>query len=370
MDLGSNMVIWLIGMSASGKTTIGKNLYNKLISSEEKWVFLDGDTFRNILGEDLGHSIEDRRKNAYRISRFCEFLSSQGINVLACVLSIFHDNQQYNKDNIPKYKEVYIDVDFDELVKRDNKELYNKALNGDIKDVVGVDIEFIPPFSPDLVINNNKENPNFEQMTKDIIENFNINIVNKYEYTKNNLLDNPHKYQYSKFEGKGFFIKYENDRKEVLSFFEERLKYLVKANIKSNNQEDNSFIEDDNLVLKDFLISLLKESDSELEKQKYIMNLLIKRFEVGKKLYLTYSLDEIRKSSSDFTNLINYPLFSLVLQRYYHREKSEEKLIYLNAILKVNDILSSIKKEIIIPTEIDYVIKAINGELKITKEYT
>ena len=63
------MIIWLIGMSASGKTTIGKKLFNQLQQSSEQWLFLDGDTFRNILGEDLGHSIDDRRKNAYRISR-------------------------------------------------------------------------------------------------------------------------------------------------------------------------------------------------------------------------------------------------------------------------------------------------------------
>ena len=78
-------------MSASGKTTIGEKLFEKLNLLDEKWIFLDGDTFRNIFGEDLGHSIEDRRKNAYRISRFCEYMNSQGVNVLACVLSIFHN---------------------------------------------------------------------------------------------------------------------------------------------------------------------------------------------------------------------------------------------------------------------------------------
>ena len=55
------MVIWLIGLSASGKTTIGKKLIEKLTMSKDKWIFPDGDTVRHMLGEDLGHTIEDRR---------------------------------------------------------------------------------------------------------------------------------------------------------------------------------------------------------------------------------------------------------------------------------------------------------------------
>jgi len=117
------MVIWLIGMSASGKTTIGKKLFDKLVLSSEKWIFLDGDTFRNILGEDLGHTIEDRRKNAYRISRFCEFLSSQGMNVLACVK--YGDFMNFNQlREISKYGELGLhSYQHPHLVKRDNKQI-------------------------------------------------------------------------------------------------------------------------------------------------------------------------------------------------------------------------------------------------------
>lgn len=363
------MVIWIIGMSASGKTTIGKKLYDKLNASAEKWIFLDGDTFRNILDEDLGHSVEDRKKNAYRISRFCEFLDSQGINVVACVLSIFHDNQQYNKDNIVDYKEVYIDVEFNELVRRDNKELYSKALKGNIKNVVGVDIEFKPPFSPDLVINNNKSNPNFEKIINKIIEKFNINLDDKYEYTKNNLLKKPHKYQYSKFEGEVFFKKIITDRKESLKFFEERMKYLNEKNNKSDKLGYDYYVNNSSLVLKNFLLHILQDNN-ELKKQKDIVLLLVKRFEVGKKLYTTYDIKDIRKNTVNFDDKINYPLFSLVLGKYYNLESNaEEKLIYLNAILKVNDIISSIRADMILPIELEYSISAIELELKMMREY-
>ena len=363
------MVIWLIGMSASGKTVIGRKIYEQLILSNEKWVFLDGDVFRNILGEDLGHSIEDRRENAYRISRFCEFLNYQGINVVACVLSIFHDNQKYNKKNIIDYKEIYIDVDFDVLIKRDNKDLYRRALQCEIKNVVGVDIEFKPPYSPDLIVDNNLNNPNLEEVSSKIIKEFGIDLSNEYKYTKKSLLEKPHKYEYSKFEGEGFFLKHENDRQKSIIFLEKRLSYLKHNNVQFQKIKCNNYLNNGHLILENFLIYLLKD-DSFLEKQKNIVLTLIKRFEVSKKLYLTYDLKEIRKYSLEFENYLNYSLFSLALQKYYKFESDRSvKLIYLNAILKVNDILSSVKQDIILPIEIKYSIKAFEQELDITKGY-
>lgn len=362
------MVIWLIGMSASGKTTIGKKLYDKLSLSDEKWIFIDGDTFRNILNEDLGHTIEDRRRNAYRISRFCEFLSSQGVNVLACVLSIFHENQKYNKEHIQDYKEVYIDVDFNNLLKRDNKQLYKKALNNEIKDVVGVDIDFKPPYSPDLVIDNNPDNPNYDDMIQNIINTFNISVNNGYSYTARNLLENPHTYQYSKFEGESFFDTFKNDRLKTLHFLMQRLQKLVNTNFDVYSIGSDEYIKNNDLVLKFFLIHIINIDDNKLDEHKNKVIQLIKRFEVGKKLYVTYDLKEIKKSSADFKELLNYPLFSLVLQKYYKHTQSQEKLVYLNAILKVNDIISSIKSDLISVNEVGTSIEALNGELNIIGE--
>jgi cytidine diphosphoramidate kinase len=364
------MVIWIIGMSASGKTTIGKKLFETLENSSQKWVFLDGDTFRNILGEDLGHTLEDRRKNAYRMSRLCEYFASQGINVLACVLSIFHDNQKYNKENIKNYKEVYIDVEFDNLLKRDNKELYKRALNSEIENVVGVDIEFKPPFAPDVIIDNNLDNPNYQNLAQKIIDELEIKIYNTYSYTLNDLLEHPQKYEYSKFEGVNFFKQFSQERNETLDFLDTRLKKITEVNNVNNFELDlHEFKTKKDLILKEFLIFLYLGDRSVLEKQESFFEILIKRFEVSKKLYLTYNIKDIRKSSKDFNELISYCLFSLVLQRYYDMSIGQQKLVYLNSILKVNDIISSTKSNLIFANEVYYALKAINGELKILGEY-
>jgi len=146
------MVVWLIGMSGAGKTVIGKELYGKLKEQVSNVVFLDGDIFRNIVGDDLGHSIEERKINADRFCRMCKFLDDQDIHVIAAILSIFPESREWNRKNLKKYFEVFIDVPFDELLRRDTKDLYKRALTGEIENVVGVDIQFVPPDNPHLLI--------------------------------------------------------------------------------------------------------------------------------------------------------------------------------------------------------------------------
>tara|TARA_B110000483_G_scaffold229109_1_gene292790 strand:+ start:110 stop:1213 length:1104 start_codon:yes stop_codon:yes gene_type:complete len=366
------MVIWIIGMSSSGKTTIGKKLHDRLKRTDKKWIFLDGDIFRNILGEDLGHTIEDRRKNANRISRLCEFLSSQNVNVVACVLSIFHDNQKYNRDKIQDYKEIYINVSMEKLIRRDNKNIYTKALNGELKDVVGVDIEFKPPYSPDFIIDNNKDNINFDSIIDNIIKEFNIEIEDKYIYTENNLLEKPEKYQYSILEGKSFFNKFFNDRNKCLKKLIEISDKFKSYNLSFDDLEStDSYIIGESIILKEYLFFLLKDEYIGKQRHLKILNSLIKRFEVSKKLFKSYDIVEIRKDSKEHNDILTYSLFSLVLQLFFHKTiKAEQKIIFLNTLLKVNDILSSIIKDtIIMPLEVSYSVKAFKGEIEIAESF-
>jgi len=110
------------------------------------------------MGDDLGHTVKDRRKNAWRICHLCEYLDNQGIDVVCAILSIFHDTQEWNRDHYSQYFEVFIEVPMEILIERDQKGLYSGALNGEITNVVGVDIPFEPPPCADIIVDNSPSN--------------------------------------------------------------------------------------------------------------------------------------------------------------------------------------------------------------------
>jgi len=167
-------------MSAAGKTTIAGEMIRMLRASclEKSWVLLDGDAFRTLMGDDLGHSIEDRRKNAERLYNLCIFLDSQGVNVLACVLSIFHEIQDKLRETIRDYKQVYVKVDYDILKKRDNKQLYEKAESSEIDNVVGVQIPFPEPKNSDFVLDNNLDGVLPVDLARKTLEGLGLDVVN------------------------------------------------------------------------------------------------------------------------------------------------------------------------------------------------
>ena len=151
------MVIWVIGLSGAGKTTLAKEVMSRAKKINKKLVHIDGDALREIFDNDLGHSIDDRKKNAFRICKLSKFISDQGVDVICSILSLFPETRDWNRKNINNYFEVYIDTPLDQLKKRDYKGLYAKYERGEIQNVAGLDIEFVPPVNSNMVIQNNKE---------------------------------------------------------------------------------------------------------------------------------------------------------------------------------------------------------------------
>ncbi len=146
------MVTWIVGLSGAGKTTLSVALCEYLRRTNIPVVRLDGDEVREVWGDHLGHSINDREKNAARMSRLCKLLDEQGIHVVVAILCIFPEWLAWNRKNVSSYFEIYLDVPEEILLQRDSKGLYASAKAGTTCNVVGVDIPFVPPPSPDLVI--------------------------------------------------------------------------------------------------------------------------------------------------------------------------------------------------------------------------
>jgi len=148
------MVVWIIGLSGAGKTTLANEVAANIRQSNNDVVLVDGDVIREMFGNDLGYSIEDRKKNAGRICQLCKFLDDQNINVVCAILSIFPESRVWNRKNFKGYYEVYIDAPVENLIERDSKGIYAKYLKGEIREVAGMDLEFPAPSHADLTIYN------------------------------------------------------------------------------------------------------------------------------------------------------------------------------------------------------------------------
>ena len=89
-----------------------------------------------------------------RNARLCRLLAEQGGDVVCATISMFHEVQRWNRENIPGYREIYLRVPIDELRRRDSKGIYVGDWRGDTHDVVGLDVPAEAPEAPDLVLDN------------------------------------------------------------------------------------------------------------------------------------------------------------------------------------------------------------------------
>mgnify|MGYP001366443826 CR=1 FL=1 len=148
------MVVWIIGLSGAGKTTLANEVIAHVRRAQSNIVLIDGDVVREAFGNDLGYTMEDRRTNARRICQLGKLLDDQGINVVVAILSLFPESRSWNRKYLKDYYEVFIDTPMKDLVQRDYKGIYRRFNSGEIRDVAGMDIEFPHPDNADLIISN------------------------------------------------------------------------------------------------------------------------------------------------------------------------------------------------------------------------
>lgn len=147
------MIVWIIGISGAGKSTIANQVVASLRDRGSTCLLLDGDDLREVWGDAIGYSMEDRRKNHQRISRLCRLLEQeQSVHMIVPALSIFPDLREWNRQNFGSYLEVYLDIPVEEAERRDPKGIYARRRAGELNDVVGIDIPFPKPETADLRI--------------------------------------------------------------------------------------------------------------------------------------------------------------------------------------------------------------------------
>lgn len=166
------MVIWFVGLSGAGKSTIAKAVYTKLKHKRPQTVLIDGDEIRAIFKHDTtpqAYTPEGRYQNACRIQAMCQWLDKQQIDVVCSILCVFPEFSPKNRLLFSEYHEVFVDVALQTLTERDNKGLYKACLQGDMCNVVGVDIPYLPPEQPDLVLQNDFNEQNLDMYTAQVL---------------------------------------------------------------------------------------------------------------------------------------------------------------------------------------------------------
>ncbi|MGB0909672.1 MAG: adenylyl-sulfate kinase [Nitrospirales bacterium] len=150
------VVVRITGLSGAGKTSIAQALFEYWKTQSPNVVLIDGDRFRECIGDELGHSKEERLINAFRIARFAKFLSDQGIHVICATISLFRECEEWYWENLSDYYEVFLDVSLNVLRLRDPHGLYARAEKGLEKNVVGIDLPFDRPLRPHLALGNDE----------------------------------------------------------------------------------------------------------------------------------------------------------------------------------------------------------------------
>ena len=140
--MSTGTVFWFTGLA--GRSSFCQRRVNS--------VFLDGDQLREVFGNDLGHTPQDRLASATRNARLCKMLSDQGIDVVCATISMLHACRAWNRAHIASYWEIYVRAPMAVLEKRDPHGLYSRARRGEIANVVGIDIAAEEPERPDLVL--------------------------------------------------------------------------------------------------------------------------------------------------------------------------------------------------------------------------
>ncbi len=154
-------LLWMTGLSGSGKSTIAYTLEHALIQRGHLSYVLDGDNIRHGLNKNLGFSAEDRQENIRRIGEVGKLFVDAGIITVTAFISPYRMDRNTARATIGEgnFFEVFCDTPLEVCEQRDPKGLYKKARAGEIKGFTGIDDPYEAPDRPDVVIDTSTTSP-------------------------------------------------------------------------------------------------------------------------------------------------------------------------------------------------------------------
>lgn len=150
-------VVWITGLSGAGKTTVARRVQELLQQRGVSALLLDGDALRDAMRDPhYGYDRESRLNGAHRYARFAKLVADQGFVAVVATISLFHEIHAWNRENLPGYLEVFLDVPEEIRRERDPKGLYRRHAAGGVTSMTGLDLAPEMPSSPDLHLRNEK----------------------------------------------------------------------------------------------------------------------------------------------------------------------------------------------------------------------
>lgn len=143
-------MLWLLGPTSSGKTTLGTRAVAELRQNGIPAILFDGDEVRDFFGSDFGFGPENRLRVVKALVQLANKASEAGLQVIVAALTAGNDSRDYVRDNVHNLQMGYVSCSIDTCVERDPKGLYDKAIRGEIATLIGYNSEYKPLPNADL----------------------------------------------------------------------------------------------------------------------------------------------------------------------------------------------------------------------------